>query len=199
MRHLNYNHLQYFWVVAREGTIARAAESLHVTPQTISGQIKLLEDSIGEALFERSGRRLALTTTGQTVFDYADVIFSVGAELAQVVRSNKPGVARQLRVGIVESIPKLAAARIIAPAFAGDDAPRIRCIEGPLPTLLGELAVHKLDLVLSDEPTRTDLSVRVYNHSLGTSAVGFFAHSSIAPAYEDDFPASLNGAPLLLP
>ncbi len=199
MRHLNYNHLLYFWTVAREGSIARASETLHLTPQTISGQLKLLEQAVGEPLFHRVGRGLVLSDTGHLVNQYADEIFSLGAELTQRVRDNPGGAPAALNVGIVNSIPKLIAYRILRPALELKDPVRIVCRESDLEKLLADLAVHRLDLLLSDRPIPTGLSVKAYNHLLGESGVSFFARTSIAGAYRENFPASLDGAPLLLP
>ena len=200
MRHLNYSHLQYFWAVAREGSIVKAAEVLHLTPQTISGQLKLLEESVGEPLFNRVGRRLILSEMGNIVFQYADEIFGIGAELANMVRGkqNASGTLT-FNVGIVNSLPKLIAERVIAPAFDLEDPLRIRCHEGELDGLLGELAVHRLDLVLSDQPLPTGLSLRAYNHFLGESSLSFFARRNDARRYKGRFPASLTNAPMLLP
>ncbi len=199
MRHLNYGHLQYFWVVAREGSVARAAEVLHVTPQTISGQLKLLDQAVGERLFDRSGRNLVLSSTGRVVFQYADEIFSIGAELAQVVGGRKPGAPRVLNVGVVESIPKLIAAQVLQAAVEIDDPPRISCQEAPLDALLGELAIHRLDLVLSDQPMPAGLHVRAFNHPLGESDIAFFVRRRDARRLKAEFPACLDGEPFLLP
>ena len=199
MRHLNYNHLQYFWVVAREGSIARASEVLHLTPQTISGQLKLLEDSVGRPLFQRLGRGLALTDTGRVVQQYADEIFSLGSELSQLLRSAETVVPETLRVGIVNSIAKLIAYRVIEPALEMDQPVRVVCREGDLEPLLGDLAVHKLDLVISDRVIPSGLNVRAYNHPLGESAISFFARRGMAGRYLRKFPESLDVAPLLLP
>lgn len=199
MRHLNYNHLLYFWTVAREGSIARASEVLHLTPQTISGQLKLLEESVGEALFQRVGRGLVLTDAGHVVNQYADEIFSLGAELAQRVRSKQPGMPVAFNVGIVNSIPKLIAFRVLAPALSLPEPIRIVCHEGNLDHLLGELAVHRLDLVLSDRAIPTGLNVKAYNHALGESSIAFFAQKKLAAKYARKFPESLHDAPVLLP
>ena len=199
MRHLNYAHLQYFWVVAREGSIAQAAEVLHVTPQTISGQLKQLDQAVGERLFDRSGRNLVLSSTGRVVFHYADEIFNIGAELAQVVGGRKAGVQPILNVGIVESIPKLIAARILKSALALDQPPRLACLEAPLDDLLAELAIHRLDVVLSDQPLPAGLHVRAFNHPLGLSDIAFFARREEAQQIGGEFPACLDGQPLLLP
>ncbi len=198
MRHLNYTHLLYFWTVAREGSIARASEVLHLTPQTISGQLKLLEEAVGEALFTRVGRGLALTETGRIVNQYADEIFHLGAELTQRVKSKQALVPTVLNVGVVNSIPKLVALRVLEPALGLEDPVRITCREGDLEYLLGDLAVHRLDLVISDHPIPPGTSVKAYNHALGTSGITFFAHKSIARRFAA-FPASLGDAPMLLP
>jgi LysR family transcriptional activator of nhaA len=199
MRHLNYHHLLYFWTVAREGSIARASEALHLAPQTISGQLKLLEDAVGEPLFQRVGRGLVLSETGQLVHQYADEIFSLGAELAQRVRSKEPGIPSTLNVGITNSIPKLIVCRILQPALETADAVRIVCREANLDQLLGDLGVHRLDLLLSDRPTPTGLNVKAYNHLLGESGIGFFVKKPLAPKYARRFPRSLHEAPVLLP
>jgi LysR family transcriptional activator of nhaA len=189
----------YFWTVAREGSIAKASEVLHLTPQTISGQLKLLEQAVGEKLFERVGRGLALTDTGQVVNQYADEIFMLGAELTQRVKSSQALVPTTLNVGIVNSIPKLVALRVLEPALSMEDPVKIICREGDIDPLLGELAVHRLDLVISDRPIPTGINVKAYNHPLGGSHMSFFAHRSIARKYQKRFPKSLEGAPVLLP
>ena len=199
MRHLNYSHLHYFWTVAREGSIAKASELLHITPQTISGQLKLLEESIGVPLFQRAGRGLNLTPMGEVVNLYADEIFTLGGELAQRVQNQSIEVHNKLSVGILNSIPKLIAFRAIAPALELEESIKVICQEGEFETLLGDLAVHKLDLIISDRQVPTGLNVKAYNHKLGNSQIAFFAHKSIASKYIKKFPHSLNNAPLLLP
>ena len=199
MRHLNYSHLQYFWVVAREGSIVKASGVLHLTPQTISGQLKLLDEAVGQPLFNRVGRRLVLSDMGRTVFEYANEIFSVGSELMNVVRGNQLAGPATLTVGIVNSIPKLIAERIIAPALGNEEPIRVRCHEASLEQLLAELAVHRLDLVLSDQPIPDGLSLRAYNHRLGESGLSFFVRRGVARRYRGSFPHNLNGAPMLLP
>lgn len=199
MRHLNYNHLLYFWTVSREGSIARAAESLHLTPQTVSGQIKLLEETIGQRLFKRAGRGLVLTDTGRTVQQYADEIFSVGIELAQHLRGDESGRSQTLNVGIVNSIPKLIAYRILKPALDMETPVRVACHEAGLDQLLGDLAVHRLDLVISDHAIPVGFNLKAFNHKLGTSTIGFFAAKSLAPEFTQAFPRSLDDAPMLLP
>lgn len=199
MRHLNYSHLLYFWTVARQGSIAKASETLHLTPQTISGQLRLLDEAVGERLFVRAGRRLVLSEMGQLVFQYADEIFALGGELAQVVRGKAPGLPLTFNVGIVDSIPKLITYRVIEPVLNLAEPLRLRCHEATLENLLSELAVHRLDMVLSDKPVPAGLNVRAYHHLLGTSGVTIFGTSALAKRYRRDFPNSLNGAPMLLP
>jgi LysR family transcriptional activator of nhaA len=199
MRHLNYTHLMYFWTVAREGTITRASEVLHLTPQTISGQLKLLDEAVGEPLFNRVGRGLVLTETGQVVKQYADEIFMLGAELTQRVKSKQALIPSTLNVGIVNSIPKLVALRILKPAFEMEEPVRVVCRENDLESLLGELALHRLDLLISDRPIPAGTSVKAYNHPLGDSGISLFAHESIAEQYRPGFPESLHEAPMLLP
>jgi LysR family transcriptional activator of nhaA len=199
MRHLNYSHLQYFWTVAREGSIAKASLALHLTPQTISGQLKLLDEAVGQPLFDRAGRRLVLSDMGKVVFEYADDIFSVGAELTNLVRGNQLSGPKMLNVGIVSSIPKIIAERIIAPALTAEQPVRVRCHESSLEQLLSELAIHKLDIVLSDRPTPDGLNLKAYSHRLGESGTSFFAQRSVARRYRGTFPQSLQDAPMLLP
>ena len=198
MRHLNYTHLLYFWTVARDGSIARAAETLHLTPQTISGQLKLLEEAVGEPLFNRIGRGLALTETGRVVNQYADEIFQLGAELTQRVKSKQALLPTTLNVGVVNSIPKLVALRVIEPSLDLEDPVRVVCREGDLDFLLGDLAVHRLDLIISDHPLPSGSNVKAYNHALGESDISFFAHKSIAKRFRK-FPENLDDAPMLLP
>ena len=199
MRHLNYNHLQYFWAVAREGSIVAAAKFLNLTPQTISGQLKLLEESVGEPLFSRTGRRLLLTKQGEVVFRYADEIFALGAELGSVLQGAGSAEPTTLNIGVVSSMPKLIAERIIAPVFDAALPARIRCVDGALEQLLADMAIHRLDIVLSDQPLPRGLNLRAYNHHLGDSGLTFFAASGLSAKLKEAFPESLDGAPLLLP
>lgn len=199
MRHLNYSHLLYFWTVAREGSIAKATQSLHLTPQTISGQLKLLEESVGEALFERVGRGLVLTEVGHLVFHYADEIFSLGEELSALMKSGELAMPTTLRVGLTNSIPKLIGMRILQPAVEGETTVRLICREGSLEALLGELAVHQLDLIISDCSVPAGMNVKAYSHKLGESHIGLFVKAGMARRYTSRFPTSLDGAPFLLP
>ena len=202
LRHLNYGHLRQFHEVASEGSVVRAAERLHLTPQTVSGQVKLLEDAIGEPLFERVGRGLALTATGRLVHEYSARIFAIGGELAHRLRHGAGGT-ETLRIGIVDAVPKLVACRVLGPVLRGageDETPvRLSCVEGSLETLLGRLAAHELELVLSDRPVPTGFGIRAWNHPLGESDIGFYASEALAAELADGFPDSLDGAAVLLP
>ena len=198
MRHLNYSHLHYFWTVANEGSIARASEVLHITPQTMSGQLKLLEEAVGEPLLQRAGRGLVLSDTGRLVKQYADEIFTLGAELSQVVKGQQ-AKTRVLHVGIVNSIAKLIAYRVLQPVLAMEGSIRLECYEADLEDLLADLAVHRLDLVISDRPIPVGMNVKAYNHKLGSSVIAFFSKPAAVRKYRSNFPQSLAGAPLLLP
>lgn len=196
---INYKHLHYFWVVAKEGGIARASERLHLTPQTISGQLSLLEENLGEALFNRVGRNLEMTETGRLVLSYADEIFSLGGELEEMVRNLPGGRPMVFKVGVADVVPKSIAYRLLAPALQLPEPVRIVCREGAIDSLLAELAVHQVDLVIADGPIPAGLNVRGFNHPLGDCGISFFAAPKLARKLGKDFPQRLSGAPLLLP
>jgi LysR family transcriptional activator of nhaA len=195
---VNFKHLHYFWVAARAGGVVKAGEQLHTTPQTLSGQIKLLEVRLGRRLFRKSGRGLELTEDGRIALGYADEIFSLGSALEAALRQPHDG-PRQLdfRVGVADSVAKLVAYRLLEPAMNGPDSVRLICSEGKFTDLLAALAIHRLDLVIADEPMSRRLSVKAFNHPLGSSPSSFFAAPSLK--LEGSFPNCLNGAPLLLP
>lgn len=196
---LNYKQLQQFWSVANAGSLKGASERLHLTPQTLSGQIMAFEQTMGVALFRRAGRRLELTEMGRIVLSYADEIFQVGGELEDALRGQP--AARQLpfRVGVADVVPKSLAYRLLAPALTLPDAVRITCREDKLESLLVELALHRLDLVLADRPLPPEANVKGYSHKLGECGIGFFATPQLAARYPGSFPGSLEGAPLLVP
>ncbi|MDO6763773.1 transcriptional activator NhaR [Agarivorans sp. 1_MG-2023] len=196
---INYKHLHYFWVAAKQGGIARASELLHITPQTISGQISLLEQHFGDDLFVKVGRNLELTETGRLALSYADEIFSLGDELEDALRNGPTERPQILKVGIAEVVPKTIAYRLLAPALNLSDAVRMVCKENTLESLLAELALNRLDLVLADGPVPPGLGVRGFNHPLGESGISFLAVPELAKRLTADFPASLDGAPLLIP
>ncbi len=196
---LNFKHLRYFQVVASEGSVARASERLHLTPQTISGQISQLEQQLGVRLFQRAGRNLELTDTGRLVLSYAEEIFSLGNELEDSLRQLPAERPQLLRVGVVDVLPKSIAHRILEPALQMDEPVRMICREASLDVLLAELAVHRLDLVLADQPIPSTVSTRGYSHRLGSCAVSFFAADAVRVRLSGDFPSCLEAAPLLLP
>lgn len=197
---MNFKHLNYFWQVARTGSIARASEQLHLTPQTLSGQIGRLEESLGTPLFAKSGRNLELTEAGRLALGYAQDIFALGSELQEALR-NHPGSGRSIefRVGVADAVPKTIAHRLIEPATQLPEPVRIVCREGKLDSLLAQLAAHRLDLVIADAPIPPSVSVRAYSHRLGESGVSFFATAEICKTLKGKFPACLHGAPMLLP
>ncbi len=196
---LNYHHLLYFWTIAREGSIARACERLGLAQPTLSKQLQQLERALREKLFDRVGRRLELTDFGQMVFRYADEIFSLGRELQEVVEGRPDDRPQRFVVGVQDVLPKLIVHHLLKPAFEINESIHILCQEGKHLDLLGELAVHRLDLVLSDAPVSPGTNVRAYNHLLGECGISFFGSASLARKYQKSFPQSLNGAPLLLP
>ncbi|EJL87182.1 transcriptional regulator [Herbaspirillum sp. CF444] len=199
MAALNYKHLHYFWVVAKTGGIARAGERLHLTAQTISGQITLFEDSLGYKLFNRVGRKLELNDAGRTVFAYADQIFTLGEELEEVMRFRPGGSPLQFRVGVADAVPKTIAYLLLETALKLDDPVRIVCREGKLNNLLGDLAIHRLDIVIADSPMPANIDVRGYSHLLGECNTSFFATPALAKTYKKNFPQSLDDAPFLMP
>ncbi|VAW55388.1 Transcriptional regulator, LysR family [hydrothermal vent metagenome] len=196
---VNYKHLHYFWVIAKEGSIARASERLHLTPQTISGQLTSLENQLGVSLFSRVGRGLEITETGRFVLSYAEEIFSLGGELEELIHQMPASLSQTLRVGVVDVVPKSIAHRILAPALKMTEQVRMTCRESNLDSLLAELAVHRLDLVLADRPIPSTVSTRGYSHKLGECGISFFATKKIVKKLKGDFPQCLDGAPLLLP
>ena len=198
---MNYKHLHYFWMAARSGGIARAGERLHTTPQTLSGQIKLLEERLGRRLFRRQGRELALTDDGRVALGYADEIFALGSELEAALRA-PAGAERvaEFHVGVSDAVPKSLAAHLLQPALAAATPLRLIVREGKLEDLLATLAVHRLDLVLADAPLPRHLSVRAFNHPLGATGVSFFATEALRRQLGPGrFPKPLNGAPMLWP
>jgi LysR family transcriptional regulator, transcriptional activator of nhaA len=198
MEWINYHHLLYFWVVAREGGLVPAGKVLRLSHPTLSSQIHALEDRLGEKLFNRVGRRLVLTETGRIVFRYADEIFTLGQELVDAIKARPTGQPVRLNVGIVDVLPKFIVRKLIEPALQLDEAIRLVCFEDSQERLLAQLALHELDIVLSDAPVPSGSSVRAYNHLLGESGVTFFGTKELAMKYHQ-FPASLDNAPMILP
>jgi LysR family transcriptional activator of nhaA len=199
MEWLNYHHLRYFWVVATEGSLAKASEKLRVSQPSISAQLAELEESLGVALFRRSGRRKVLTDTGQMVFGYADEIFALGRELVASVKNQAGTMGLRLYVGVADSFPKLLTNSILEPVFTLPQPVHVVCREGKLEDLLAQLAAHRLDIVLSDEPAPGSLKIKTFSHLLGECDVAFLAAPRLAIQLKPKFPKSLDGAPALLP
>jgi LysR family transcriptional regulator, transcriptional activator of nhaA len=198
MQSINYNHLLYFWHVAREGGLVQAGKVLRLSHPTLSAQIHSLEDRLGEKLFVKSGRRLVLTEVGRIAFRYADEIFSLGRELVDTVQERGAEAVR-IDVGVVDAVPKLVVRRLLAPALELSQPVRIVCHEGTYDKLLADLSLHTLDIVFADAPVPRGSSVRAFNHLLGQCGVGIFAAEALAQEYRRDFPKSLDGAPMLVP
>ena len=200
MQWLNYHHLLYFWTVVREGGVSAAARVLHVAQPTISAQLKTLEDQLGEPLLVRAGRGVAMTEVGRTVYAYADEIFSLGREMMDTVKNGLPGRLARLRVGIADVVPKLVARQLLMPALQPPVSMQLQCREDRHERLLADLAVHDLDLVITDHPLGPGERVRAFNHGLGDSGVSFLATAELAERWGADFPRGLAaGAPFLMP
>lgn len=199
MEWLNYHHLRYFWTVARKGGVRKAAEELHVSQPSISAQLRVLEESLGQKLFRRSGRNLVLTETGQLVLNYADEIFSAGRELMNAVKQRPGKHPVRVNIGLTDAFPKLIAFQILRAAFRSEAAVHMICREGEIGPLVSHLQAHRLDIVLADEPASSALKAKTFNHRLGRSGVTFCAVPSLAAKLRRNFPQSLDGAPALLP
>lgn len=199
MAALNYKHLHYFWAVAKAGGVTRAAERLHLTPQSISGQLKVLEESLGGDLFKRVGRKLELTEAGRVALAYAEEIFPRGEELQDALKHRRGGMPELLRVGVADVVPKPIAFRLLEPVLRLFEPMRIVCREWRLKDLLAELAVRRLDVVIADAPMPGAVEVRAFSHFLGTCGIAFFAAPALARQCKPNFPHSLDGAPILLP
>jgi LysR family transcriptional activator of nhaA len=199
MRSLNYKHLRYFWVVAKTGSIARAAEQLHLTPQSISGQLTEFAQVLGLELFRRAGRNLEVTEEGRRVLSYADEIFAIGDELIDVIKDQQNKKSLPLMIGIADSVSKSVAYRLLEPALKLPEPVRLICREGRLVPLLSELSVHHLDMIIADRPMPSHLNVRGFNHLLGESSLTVFGSPELAKKYHGDFPSCIKYAPFLLP
>ncbi|MEO8352641.1 MAG: LysR family transcriptional regulator [Chthoniobacteraceae bacterium] len=199
MEFLNFHHLRYFWTVAKKGGVRKAATELGVSQPSISAQLRILEDSLGEKLFQRSGRNLVLTEAGQLALTYADEIFSSGRELMNAMKQRPGGRALRLNVGMTDSLSKLIAFEILKPAFHFPNSTHVICRQAEIGPLVHQLQAHRLDLVLADEPASSSLKTKAFNHRLGRSGVTFCAVPALAAKLRRKFPQSLHGAPALLP
>ena len=200
---MNFKHLHYFWVAAKAGGVVKAGEQLHTTPQTLSGQIKLLEERLGRKLFRKAGRNVELTDDGRVALRYADEIFALGSEMEEALRQRRAAGAgihvQEFRVGIEDAVAKSVAYRLMEPALHLPQPVRLICSEGQFPELMAQLALHRLDLIIADEPLTSRISVKAFNHKLGSSSISFLAAPQLAAALQGPFPQCLNGAPMLIP
>lgn len=199
MEWVNYHHLLYFWLVAREGSLARACAELRLAQSTVSKQIHVLEEVLGQQLFEKSGRNLVLTEGGRIVFRYADEIFGLGREMLDTLKDRPTGRSLRVTVGIADVVPKLVAERVLSHAYQLGGPVRLVCREDKPERLLADLALHELDVILSDAPASPHVKVRAYNHVLGESDITFFGRRDLAVDLRRKFPDSLHGVPMLLP
>lgn len=199
MQWLNYHHLYYFWMVAREGTITAACEKLRLAQPTVSAQLRTLEKALGRKLFQQVGRTLEMTETGRVVYRYANDIFSLGQEMMDTIEGRPTGSRMRLRVGIADVLPKMVVARVLLPVLRAEQPAHLLCYEGKPSELLAKLSVHDLDLVLSDSPIGPDVNVRAFNHLIGECEIAVFAPRRLAKKYSRTFPHSLDGAPMCVP
>ncbi len=199
MEWLNYHHLLYFWTIAREGGVTRAAEKLRLAQPTLSTQLRQLEESLGAKLFAKAGRGLTLTDTGKVVFRYADEIFGLGRELQDVVAGRVVARPEAFVVGVTDVLSKLLVHRLLQPAFEAPDPPRLVCREEAMDVLLEDLVRHEVDLVLADHPLPPKSRIKAYSHLLGESGMDWFAAPALMRKHREPFPRCLEGAPVLLP
>ena len=199
MTPLNYHHLYYFWIVAREGGISHASDTLDVSPSTISAQISKLESAHRVKLFDRVGRNLRLSEVGHIAFRYAEEIFALGREMTHAIHGWSTSGPQLLQVGVADAVPKLAAARLLRPAQEQHSDIRVICREDTPERLLAELAVHQLDMVLLDSPVDPLLPIRAVDHLLARWRIAFFGKPELIADRLQDFPLSLEEAPVLLP
>lgn len=196
---LNYHHLLYFWVAAREGGLVAAGKVLRLSHSTLSAQIHALEEQLGEKLFAKVGRRLMLTETGKVVYRYAEEIFTLGREMTDTVKGRASGRLLRLDVGVVDVVPKNVVRRLLQPALELAEPVRLVCYEDSYQQLLSDLSLQSVDIVIADAPVPPGSTVRAFNHLLGETGVGLFATKPLVSKYKPQFPRSLDGAPLLLP
>ena len=199
MEWLNYHHLLYFYTVAREGSVKRASEVLRLAQPTLSGQIRKLEEALGEQLLERDGRGLKLTPNGHLVFEYAETIFGAGQEMLSALRGSPSGRPARLIVGVADVVPKLIVYRLLETALDTEEQVQLVVQEGKTDDLVAGLALQRFDLVLTDAPLGPQATVKAFNHPLGQCGVAFFARPEVAEALEGRFPKNLDGAPMLMP
>lgn len=196
---MNFKHLRYFWTAAKAGGVMRAGEQLHTTPQTLSGQINQLEEWLGHDLFRKSGRGLELTNEGRVALGYAEQIFALSDELEKAIRLRR-GQSKPLefKVGVADSVAKSVAYHLLEPALGMQQQVHMTCHEGKFPELLAQLSIHRLDLLLADEPASKKIGVKAFNHALGSSCMSFFCSPHLKSQLQGAFPQCLHGAPMLI-
>jgi LysR family transcriptional activator of nhaA len=199
MKRLNYHHLQYFWLVAKERSLARASARLRLAPSTLSGQIHAFERVLGQQLFARVGRRLELTDAGRLVYRYADDIFTLGTEMQDAIQDHPTGLPLRLQIGIADAVPKTVASVLLRPVLSMPERMILTCVAGPPERLLGLLTTHEVDIVFADAPCTVHPRVKVLSHLLARCPVVIMGTKEHAQRYRKGFPRSLGGAPLLLP
>lgn len=199
MKQLNYHHLHYFYLVAKEGSIAKACQFLHVTPQTVSGQIATLEDYLGVNLFERHGRRLVPSDSGKLVYSYAEDIFNLGHELLQALEPNQQNKKMTFSLGITDVIPKVFTFQFLQPLLESEQGFRLNCKEGRIEQLLADMALNKLDMILADRPIPPGVKIKAYSHKIITSGITFVIAKNQQNQLTGNFPECLNNQNLLLP
>lgn len=195
MAKLNYHHLQYFHAIATHGSIAMAAKVMHITPQTLSAQLSLLEEQLGYSLFERKGKRLILNDMGHISLSYTQEIFSLGDELIHSLKNHSTDFSFRFSIGVTDVIAKVFSFNLLKSIYKMDNSIKLVCKETSLEVLLGELAVNKLDAVLSDAPLPTGSPLKAYSHLVGKCGLSFFAAKNLALSLKANFPASLDGRP----
>jgi LysR family transcriptional regulator, transcriptional activator of nhaA len=199
MQWLNYHHLYYLWMVAREGGVSKASDKLRLSQPTVSAQLKQLEESLGEKLFQREGRKLTLTDAGKLAFNYADQIFSLGRELVDTISRKTFVKPVSIRIGTVEGVSKHIAFRFIEPAVRNSDGLRLHCFQGTLERLSAQLVAHELDVIVSDSPIYNTSGARLFNHLIEESGISFLAAPSLVEIQGENFPNNIENLPFLFP
>ena len=198
MAKLNYHHLQYFYAITKHGSIAQAAKSLHITPQTLSAQLHLLEEHLGSNLFERVGKRLVLNDVGRVTYNYAQEIFDLGDELVHSIHSHSSGGSSKFHIGVTDVVAKVLFYDFLKAIYTMDKPFKVICKETSLEVLIGELATNKLDAIFSDTPLPSGSALKAYSHMVGKSGLSFFAHQTLADKLAKDFPQSLHRQPFFM-
>jgi LysR family transcriptional activator of nhaA len=194
----NYRHLYYFWVVAKEGSMSKAAERLDMAIQTISAQVHELEKSLGYLLFKPAGRGIALTESGFAALEIADQIFSIGEKLPEAVRDAALSPKTKIIIGVSDGLPKLITRQLLEPILKHKDVQLI-AHEGDFDSLLADLALHRLDIILADRPAPNNKNLNVYSEELTRTSMAWFSPKQFVKKSKRNFPECLRELPVLLP